>query len=220
MAWVSLAQPLTEHMPGGAHGARIAFAPRTIEVSTSSGGVRIQLTDISVHSHAGTHIDAPRHFFSDGRIVSDITPAELCGDVIVLDGTRNSGSSIGFHDLRDGQPRPRSGDVVFIYTAASRYWDDAYRYYSSYPSLDASAVDYLLECGAAVVGVDSPSPDGRPGNGISMTAHLGLLGNDVPIIENLSSSVAPFVGRRSQVVMMPVPMATADGSLIVPLIES
>ncbi len=49
---------------------------------------------LHVHSHAGTHMDAPLHFLPDGHLMETM-PLEKCvGSAIVIDMTHKAWNSI------------------------------------------------------------------------------------------------------------------------------
>src|SRR2546422_671310 len=61
----------------------------------------VNLTKITMGSHTGTHLDAPRHFIQDGIGIDRIPPDKLIGEAYVADLSRKPiGSGITSQDLR------------------------------------------------------------------------------------------------------------------------
>ena len=44
---------------------------------------------ITIGTHTGTHIDAPRHFIKNGKTVEKINLNWLCGEALLLDFSKN-----------------------------------------------------------------------------------------------------------------------------------
>src|SRR5438270_13706259 len=60
----------------------------------------VNLTKLTLGSHTGTHIDAPRHFIPDGIGVDRIPPNKLVGEAYVCDmSSKPIGSGITDLDL-------------------------------------------------------------------------------------------------------------------------
>ena len=62
----------------------------------------VNLTKLTLGSHTGTHIDAPRHFIPDGIGIDQISPNKLIGEAYVTDmSSKPIGSAITGQDLRN-----------------------------------------------------------------------------------------------------------------------
>ena len=83
----------------------------------------VNLTKITMGSHTGTHLDAPRHFIQDGIGIDRIPPDKLIGEAYVADLSRKPiGSGITSQDLkRDLEEKIASDDIVVIYTGCSEH---------------------------------------------------------------------------------------------------
>ncbi len=42
-----------------------------------------EVSRLTMGSHFGTHVDAPRHFYADGMTIDQIPPATFCGDAVL-----------------------------------------------------------------------------------------------------------------------------------------
>ena len=140
-------------------------------------------SEIMLGSHTGTHVDAPRHAFSDGRGVDRLPLQAFYGPCRVLDLTRVR-DVITAVDLVSH--RIRAGERVLMKTRNSRRGFSRWR--DDYVWLAPEAAAWLAERRVRLVGIDSlsvkqrGSPDNRP--------HTALLSRGIPIVEGLELSKA------------------------------
>ena len=120
--------------------------------------------------HVGTHLDYSFHYGSrtENRAskTADEIPLEYCyQNGVKLDMTHKKPSEvIKAEDIDlslekiNYQLKPL--DIVLLHTAADKLYGTA-KYFSDYPGLDPSAIDYLLDRGIKIFGVDTMGID-RP----------------------------------------------------------
>ena len=125
-----------------------------------------------VHSpvHIGTHLDYSFHYGSksEGRAAktADEIPLEWCyADAVKLDLTyKKPNETIKAEDLENALKKInytlKSGDIVLIHTGADKLYGGP-KYFSDYPGVETSAIDYLLDKGVKIFGVDTMGID-RP----------------------------------------------------------
>ncbi len=121
---------------------------------------------VTLITHAGTHLDAPWHFFpttENGKkagLTIDRVPLEWCiGDGVVLDfRQKKKGELITAKDIQDEEKRINYGikerDIVLIMTGADKYWGTA-EYPNQGCGMGKEATLYLLKKGVKVTGIDS-----------------------------------------------------------------
>ncbi|HEX6075646.1 MAG TPA: cyclase family protein [Micromonosporaceae bacterium] len=141
--------------------------------------------------HSGTHIDVPGHFRTGGRLLPQITPAELVLPVAVVDISArvpsNPDTQVTVADVQQYESthgRIPQGAVVFMYSgwesrlplgAAAYRGEDANGVFH-FPGWSAAAVEWLLDRrGVSCVGVDTLSLD--PGPSTTLDVHHMLLGD-------------------------------------------
>ncbi|MEV0184222.1 cyclase family protein [Streptomyces sp. NPDC050625] len=216
--WVSLAQPVWSGLPSP--GPRGVADIQTLTEPIGGDG-RVRLTLLQMAAHVGTHLDAPAHFVAGGATIDAYPVDRFCGEGTVIDL-----SDLGIREVPAALLEPRidtvrPGDFVFLdFGWAVRYGTDEYR---DHPYLGVDAAHLLIERGAGVVGVDTPTPDlpaVRRKDGFAFPVHRALLGADVLIMENVSAAVSAFRGRRLDVQAVPVPLRGADGAPCVPLVRA
>lgn len=152
------------------------------------------LTKLVLGSHAGTHIDAPRHLFPDGKSLDQYPVSRFVGQAVVLP----MGGPIEI---------PRGVTIALFATGWDAKWNDKEAYCQGYPTLDKAQRETLVRQGILMVGFDCPSPD----PGTSLENHAFLLQNDVLILENLTALV-PLVGMQVELHAAPLLFAHSDGA--------
>jgi arylformamidase len=154
--------------------------PFTLEpIKRLARGDSSNVSTLHMSAHAGTHIDAPRHFFDEG-LATDALPLEmLIGRARVVEMTTRRG--IGADDFA---PHDLSEEVrVLIKTVNSRFWGSP-DFHTEYVGVTESGARHLVEHGIKVVGVDYLSVEEfrKPG----APAHRVLLGAGTIVIEGLN----------------------------------
>lgn len=213
MAWQDLTQPFHPGMPHSP-----ALPPAELEPlrRVEDDGVNVQR--YAAATHVGTHVDAPRHFLTDGETIDELPLERFAGPGVVLDLGRESAGEISLEAVRAAAGDVggiEDGDVVLIRTGWGARFDD-HEAYARYPWLAADVADWLLERGTKLLGVDAPSPDRpratRPADWDAYPIHRTLLSAGVPIAEHLY--LEDVAGERLEVVGFPVKLAGGDGAPI------
>jgi kynurenine formamidase len=150
-----------------------------------------------LNSHSGTHIDAPAHVVEGGTTVDQIELGVLIGPAQIVRLSPESRSLIGPDDLP-----PIRAPRVLLHTQWSDRRLGQSEYYEAHPILTPEAALRLVEQGVVLVGLDSPSPDYRPGE-----THRTLLSNGVVIVENLVN-----LGRAADDTVIAILPLVVDGS--------
>jgi kynurenine formamidase len=171
----------------------------------------VNLTKITMGSHTGTHLDAPRHFIRDGIGVDRIPPNKLIGEAYVADLSKKPiGSGITSNDLRrELEEEIVRDDIVVIYTGCSEHWGDK-RINREYTHLTGDAADYLVSKRVRAVGIDFLSVEKF--KAAEPVVHKTLLSNGIFIIESLSDALKQFVGKRILIICMPIKLEDGDGA--------
>ncbi len=125
-----------------------------------------------VHSpvHIGTHLDYSFHYgsLSEGRAAK--TAEEIPLDWCYSEGVRldlrhkKPAEAINAEDLKTALIKItytlKPLDIVLLFTGADKLYGGA-RYFTDYPGVDVSAIDYMLDHGVKIFGVDTMGID-RP----------------------------------------------------------
>jgi kynurenine formamidase len=120
--------------------------------------------------HIGTHLDYSFHYGSqsEGRPskTADEIPLEWCySDAVTIDlSHKKPNEVITSKDLEESLNKInyslKPKDIVLLFTGADKLYGGP-KYFSDYPGVDVSAIDYLLDKGIKVFGVDTMGID-RP----------------------------------------------------------
>jgi len=125
-----------------------------------------------VHSpvHVGTHLDYSFHYGSksEGRAskTAEEIPLEWCyADGVKLDFSfKKPNQTINAQDLESVLKKInytlKANDIVLIRTGADKLYGSP-KYFTDYPGIDISAIDFLLDRGIKIFGVDTMGID-RP----------------------------------------------------------
>ncbi len=133
---------------------------------------------ISLHSHTGTHIDAPLHFLKKGSTIDAIPLANVVGPCRVLDFTHVE-SCITAQDL--GYYAFKQEEIILFKTKNSALVIDA-PFNHNFVYLDKTGAQHLANMGVKTVGIDYL---GIERNQPDHKTHKILLGNTISIIEGL-----------------------------------
>lgn len=158
-----------------------------------------RVTEITLGSHSGTHIDAPSHYIKGGQTVDRIPPGVLAGPAQVLDCS-NAGEVIVPDHLAGRLDGART--LLLRTTFSERQQFDP-----GYPALSVEAADLIADAGVTCLGTDAPSIEAYHGDG---TVHRRLLGSGMVILELLDLSAVPE--GNYFMVALPLRLKDADGS--------
>ncbi len=120
--------------------------------------------------HIGTHLDYSFHYGSKSENraskSAEEIPLEWCyADGVKLDLTHKKPTeTIAADDIEKSLKKInyslKAFDIVLLHTGADKFYGSP-KYFSDYPGLDTSAIDYLLDAGIKIFGVDTMGID-RP----------------------------------------------------------
>ena len=166
----------------GLPGPRICdFWTRDGSAANYDDGSSFQIGRIDMVSNTGTYIDSPFHRYADGKDLSDLSLASLANlPGLVLRRPYEEGLGTDRADLEMLDVR---GKAVLVHTGWDRHWRTE-SYGSGHPFLTAAAAQWLLENGAALVGIDSYNIDDTRER--SRAVHTILLGAEIPICEHMT----------------------------------
>ena len=163
-------------------------------------------TLLTIGSHTGTHMDAPRHILPRGAALDTLPPDRFCGDAVVADVTGLTAVTAGF--LRRLEPRLRQAEFLLLRSGYDQYWGTERYFDDAWPVLTEDAARYLLTFPLKGVGVDSLSVDRLNGD---LPIHRILLGGGLVLVENLRLS--PLAGTDTvRFFALPLHYANADGA--------
>jgi arylformamidase len=153
--------------------------PFTLEpIKRIANGDSSNVSTLHMSAHAGTHVDAPRHFFDEGPGTEALSLDLLVGRARVIEIDSRAGIAAEDLDAIDF-----SDDIrVLIKTHNSRLWSSP-AFHEDYVGVTESGAKHLVEHGIKVVGVDYLSVEQF--KNVGKPAHHVLLGAGTIVIEGL-----------------------------------
>jgi kynurenine formamidase len=158
------------------------FWTREGSAANYDDGSSFQIGRIDMVANTGTYLDSPFHRYAEGADLAELELSSLA-DLPALVLRRpwetelaTAASHFGGLDVR--------GKAVLVHTGWDRHWRTE-RYGEEHPFLTADAATWLIENGAALVGIDSNNIDdtrvrARP-------VHSKLLAANIPICEHMTA---------------------------------
>ena len=144
-----------------------------------SAGTEFNIGKIEMVANTGTYVDSPFHRFADGIDLSELPLESLADLESVLVHAQNFGRAITPQAFKDISVK---GKAVLIHTGWARHWRTD-QYFEGHPFLTRDAAEYLVESGAAFVGIDTYNIDDTTDG--TRPAHTILLGKRIPICEHM-----------------------------------
>lgn len=200
MKVIDLTLPVDNEMPG----VDIAVAKR-LEVEGWNA------TTLSLYSHAGTHIDAPRHFLPAGATLDRQDLSVCVGPAIVVNlAPAEPRQSITVDDLASVADAIEPGVRLLIRTDwHKRYGTPEYR--NELPRISVELARWLAEHKVAMVGVEPPSV-ADVNNAQELTeVHQTLFRGNVLIVEGLAN-LDQIQAEKIEFIALPMKIIGGDGS--------
>ena len=180
--------------------------------------------------HAGTHVDAPSHYFRDGDSSEKIDLSKLIGPAAVvdlrhLDGEAENGASPAItvahlESWEEEHGRFEPGEVVLLLTGWTKHYvrgEDGRAFLHepvvlqsrpAWPAPAPEAAIFLHERGVTTVGIDAPSVgSAEEGNEV----HRAGLSREMAFIEGLTN-LERLPARGASFVFLPLKIAVASGA--------
>jgi kynurenine formamidase len=129
----------------------------------SEQGVNAQY--IQTSNHMGTHLDAPRHFVTNGKTIEQLPLEWLLGPGVIVDlSDQLDDLGIFTPEMIEEKVDVQNGDILFIHTGWSKYTflapdGDEERYILRHPGPHYSICEWLLDKKIHLWGVDMISTD-------------------------------------------------------------
>jgi arylformamidase len=164
-------------------------------------GAAVNVGQVSMSVHTGTHIDAPFHFTDSGDTADHLPLVPFIGPACVIDVRGRA--TIQRCDLEsvDLTATPR----VLLRTAS---WTDPTRFPDSIPTMAPDVPDWLAAQGVVLVGVDVPSVDALDSKVLPIHHALGRA--RIQILESLDLRHAP--AGAYELIALPLKLVGADGA--------
>lgn len=167
---------------------------------------------LTFYSHAGTHMDAPRHFAVNEGSIDAFTPAQLTGNAWIIRVPIVADNQLLDVDilepiLADWQP----GDSLLIHTGWDRFLHTDFAYFrAALPRISTALATWCVANEVKMLGVEPPSVADVNNLPEVTRIHEILLAGNVIIIEGLTRLEAIKKDRVS-LIALPLKIGGGDG---------
>jgi len=166
-------------------------------------GDRSTVTKLTLGTHTGTHIDAPKHFLPEAEGVETLDPNVLMGPCTVLD-LRGVGD-IGPEHLKAALESQATRILLRTGTIETQM---AEGFSKEFPAVTVEAAEVMVQAGVRLVGIDAMSVEVYHAPGAP--THHTLLEARVVIIENLL--LKDVEAGDYDLIALPLRIEGADGA--------
>jgi arylformamidase len=178
--------------------------PRVERIKDVDSGDNVTLTEMTIISHTGTHIDAPLHFIPGGGTIDQMPLDTAIGPARVIeieDQKIIRPEELAKYNIQKGERilfKTRNSDTLY---QTDEFKDD-YVYFSN------ETADYLVEKGIRLVGLDYISIGTLNDNANIHTTHRALLGHGIYILENIN--LAGVKPGQYELIAVPIKLERGD----------
>ncbi|MEU7903963.1 cyclase family protein [Actinoplanes sp. NPDC049118] len=185
--WVELSHVISAGMttyPGLPAPEITPFLTREASRGVYAPGTEFAIDRITLVGNTGTYLDSPFHRYGDGTDLAGI-PLERLADLpaVVVRTIGGGVRGVGVDALEGVNV---AGRAVLLHTGGDAHWSTP-GYAVDAPYLTGAGAQWLIDHGAALVGIDAVNiDDSSPAAGGARPAHTLLLAAGIPIVEHLT----------------------------------
>jgi kynurenine formamidase len=166
--------------------------------------------ELRMHTHSGTHMDAPMHFEVDGISLDQIPLENLMGEAALVNlPNKKEKEGITASDLEEHGKHIKEGDIVVLNTGWYKKRGPGETWQENFPYITKEAAEWLVNKKVKGVGTDTVAIDmfGSP----DFAAHHTLFAVDIYVIEELYN--LDEIGKdRFFISIMPLNIPGVDAS--------
>jgi arylformamidase len=172
---------MTTH-PGIPSPSISTFLTHEASAARYAPGTTFEIRRIDLVANTGTYLDTPAHRFPGGQDLAGLALERVVDlDGVLVDRRGATERAIGPEAFRGIDVR---GRAVLVATGWDERWGTP-DYLSDNPFLTGPAAEWLVDSGAALVGIDSLNVDSLADP--SRPAHTAILGAGIPLVEHLTN---------------------------------
>jgi arylformamidase len=202
-AWIDITMPMRDKM---VHGPGVGDT-RIIKINDVEKGDPVTMSELTVISHAGTHIDAPRHFFRGGKTMDDMPLEMFIGPARIIE--IKDTASVKVEELKPYDIK--KGEKILLKTRNSGRVYRTDDFYDDYVYISSEAAHYLAEIGISVIGIDYISIGTFSSVENVVETHTAFLSKDIWVIEGINlSGVTP---GNYEIICLPIRLEQGDAGI-------
>lgn len=156
MAFIDLSHPLEDGQ------LNFPFDPKiSIVVHNTIDSIGYNISQISMSSHQGTHLDAPFHFYDDGKTLDQMRLDQFYGPATLVDlapdGDLEAGTPLTIEMFEPHAEAFQPGAKVIYRTGWNRMFGKP-EFFSDFPTLTLDAAQWIADRNIGMLGMDTPTP--------------------------------------------------------------
>ncbi len=163
------------------------------------------MSQMTINTHHGTHVDAPRHFFPDGQSIDNMPLTAIMGPARVIeirDKELIKPEELAAHNLR-------AGERILFKTINSTYYKKG-KFVEDFVHIPKETALFLADKKISVVGIDYLAVGSYRDRDSLIEVHQILLGNGIWIVEALNlSGVEP---GDYEIICLPIKIKDGDAA--------
>jgi arylformamidase len=199
---VDISVPLIPGMPTWPGDGVVRHSP----LQRIATGHHVNVTQLELTSHTGTHLDAPWHYIDDAPRLESIAIKRLIGPCYVADLTYLD-HHVTDADL-DAAGIPSGTSRLLLKTRNSASWaDPTHAFDRNFLAVEPSGARWLVAHGVDLIGVDYLSVEKFVGDG---ETHRILLGAGLVIVEGLD--LREVEAGAHHIIGLPLRLGDLDGA--------
>lgn len=171
-------------------------------------------TKVTFWTHIGTHVDPPYHFVESAPSIDELPLELVTGTAIRIDlrPIVREGTPITVADLEGQGYRKEDvrGRIAVLHSGWMERKFGTPEFTTRYPWYDVSVARWLVDAGARAVAVDTYIDHVEPPRPGDSPCHRTLLGNGIPIIENVVN-LDQISAREFTMFALPIKLFRGDG---------
>lgn len=163
------------------------FDPKiSVVIHNTVDSIGYNITQLSLSTHQGTHLDAPFHFYDDGKTLDQMRLDQFYGPATLVDlapgGHLDAGTPLTVAMFEAHADAFQPGARVIYRTGWDRMFGTP-EFFADFPTLTLDAARWIAEREIGLLGMDTPTPSTD-----WKECHLILLaeGVEIVIVEGLT----------------------------------
>lgn len=157
------------------------FDPKiSVVVHNTVTSIGYNITELSLSSHQGTHLDAPFHFYDDGKTLDQMRLEQFFGPASLVDlapgGALEAGTPLTVEMFEPHEHKFVEGAKIIYRTGWDRMFGKP-EFFSDFPTLTLESAQWMADRKIGLIGMDTPTPSTD-----WKECHLILLHEDIEMV--------------------------------------
>jgi len=154
--YIELSYPINKEMPVYPGSPKLEIIP----VNRMSQNDHSNTTVYKIFTHAGTHVDAPFHFYDKGKTIEQIPIEDFVYEhPLIIKKELKKSQLIEIDDLKQYMHKLRRVDILFFYTGYSKLRNKPELYVDDFPAISEETAKFIRTelLNIKAIAIDTPS---------------------------------------------------------------